>query len=80
MWQEKENELIKIFMFNNFSEAFAFIGRVALLAEKENHHPTIINTWNKVELRLSTHDAGNIVTEKDLRLAESIDKLIQHHD
>ena len=80
MWQEKENELTKIFMFNNFSEAFAFIGRVALLAEKENHHPTIINTWNKVELRLSTHDAGHIVTEKDLRLAGFIDKLIQHHD
>ena len=49
--------------------------KVAILAEKDNHHPTWSNTWNTVEVWLSTHDAGNIVTEKDLALAKAIDAL-----
>jgi len=76
MWTEQNNQLYKKFEFKNFNEAFGFMTRVALLAEKMNHHPTWTNTYNKVEVYLSTHDAGNIVTEKDIKLAEEIDKLI----
>ena len=76
MWTEENNKLIKAFEFTTFSEAFAFMTRVALLAEKMNHHPYWINIYNKVEIQLSTHDAGNIVTEKDRKLAQEIDKLI----
>ncbi|WP_257667370.1 4a-hydroxytetrahydrobiopterin dehydratase [Parapedobacter tibetensis] len=75
MWQEEKNTLHQSFTFADFSEAFAFMLQVALLAEKHNHHPTWTNTWNKVEIWLSTHDAGNIVTEKDRKLAQAIDKL-----
>jgi 4a-hydroxytetrahydrobiopterin dehydratase len=77
MWQENDNKLYRKFTFANFSEAFAFMTRVAILAEKQDHHPTWTNTWNTVEIWLSTHDAGNIVTEKDNTLAHAIDKLIK---
>lgn len=73
MWTEKENKLYGKFEFKDFSEAFAFMTRVALEAEKANHHPTWTNTYSKVEIWLSTHDAGNTVTEKDKTLAEKID-------
>lgn len=76
MWQETDNKLYKKFEFKNFSEAFAFITRVALEAEKMNHHPLWTNVWNVVEIWLSTHDAGDVVTEKDKKLAEKIDKLL----
>lgn len=75
MWQEKDNKLYRKFEFKNFSEAFAFMTRVALEAERMNHHPLWTNVWNKVEIWLSTHDAGDIVTEKDRKLAAAIDKL-----
>lgn len=75
MWQENDNKLYRKFQFANFSEAFAFMTRVALVAEKQDHHPTWTNTWNTVEIWLNTHDAGNIVTDKDRKLAASIDKL-----
>lgn len=77
MWTETENKLYKVFEFKDFSEAFAFMTRVALLAEKNNHHPTWKNEWNKVEICLSTHDKGNIVTEKDRMLALGIDELLK---
>ncbi len=77
MWKEKDNQLVKKFEFQDFSEAFAFMTRVALLAEKHNHHPYWINVWNRVEIYLSTHDAGDIVTEKDRKLADAIDKLLK---
>jgi len=77
MWQEKENTLYQIFEFKDFSRAFAFMTQVALLAESQNHHPKWTNEWNKVEIWLSTHDAGNTVTEKDRTLAKGIDKLLQ---
>lgn len=77
MWTEKNNQLTKTFVFKNFSEAFAFMTRVAIEAEKLNHHPSWANTWNKVEICLSTHDAGNRVTEKDYQLAKAIDELVQ---
>jgi len=77
MWPEKDNKLYKAFEFKDFSQAFSFMTRVALLAEKKNHHPTWTNTWNKVEIWLSTHDAGDIVTDKDRSLAFEIDKLLK---
>ncbi|MGN6476844.1 MAG: 4a-hydroxytetrahydrobiopterin dehydratase [Flavipsychrobacter sp.] len=76
MWQEIDDTLVKTFTFKDFSEAFAFMTRVALIAEKMNHHPLWTNVWNKVDIRLSTHDAGDVVTYKDRKLAEAIDKLI----
>ena len=74
-WEEKNNALYRKFEFNDFSEAFAFMTRVALIAEKMNHHPKWTNVWNTVEMWLSTHDAGDIVTDKDRKLAERIDAL-----
>ena len=75
MWEEKNNTLYKKFEFKNFSEAFGFMARVALAAEKMDHHPLWTNVYNKVEIWLSTHDAGDIVTEKDRTLAKKIDTL-----
>ena len=75
MWQEKENRLNRSFEFSDFKEAFAFMTKVALVAEKLDHHPRWINEYNKVEIFLSTHSAGNIVTEKDRELAKLIDAL-----
>lgn len=75
MWTESDNQLYRKFVFENFSAAFAFMTRVAIEAEKANHHPLWTNVWNKVEIWLSTHDAGNVVTEKDRNLAIAIDAL-----
>lgn len=74
-WKEENNTLYRAFEFKDFSEAFAFMARVALLAESQNHHPQWTNVWNKVEIWLNTHDAGETVTEKDRKLAAAIDKL-----
>ena len=76
MWREENNQLVRDFEFANFIEAFAFMTKVALLAEKQNHHPEWTNVYNKVTIRLSTHDAGNVVTEKDRKLAGGIDKIV----
>jgi len=75
MWTEENNQLKRSFQFSNFSEAFGFMTRVAFAAEKMNHHPNWSNVYNKVEIALSTHDAGNTVTEKDRRLSAEIDKI-----
>jgi 4a-hydroxytetrahydrobiopterin dehydratase len=75
MWDIVNGELTKEFTFSNFIEAFAFMTKVAIIAEKLNHHPTWSNTWNKVNIRLSTHDAGHTITEKDHMLAKEIDAL-----
>jgi 4a-hydroxytetrahydrobiopterin dehydratase len=75
MWTEKDNTLYKKFEFADFSAAFGFMTRVAIAAEKADHHPLWTNVYNKVEIWLSTHDAGNIVTDKDRQLAAVIDKL-----
>ncbi len=75
MWKENDNKLTKTFEFKDFQEAFAFMTRVAFLAEKHNHHPNWSNVYNKVEIALTTHDAGNTVTEKDRKLSEAIDKI-----
>jgi 4a-hydroxytetrahydrobiopterin dehydratase len=75
-WKEVDNKLTKDFKFRDFSEAFGFMTRVALIAEQMNHHPRWTNTWNTVSFELSTHDAGNKVTDLDRKLADAIDKLI----
>ncbi|AYB31174.1 4a-hydroxytetrahydrobiopterin dehydratase [Chryseolinea soli] len=74
-WTTDNNTLKKTFTFADFTEAFAFMTKVAITAEKMNHHPTWTNTYNTVSFALSTHDAGNIVTDKDRKLAKEIDRL-----
>jgi len=71
-----QNYLERIIVFKNFVEAFGFISKVAIIAEKINHHPTIINTYNKVTLQLNTHDSKYIITELDIKLSYEIDKLL----
>lgn len=75
-WTEENNRLKKEFTFSNFQEAFAFMTRVAFLAEAQNHHPNWSNVYNTVNIELTTHDQGNIITEKDRTLAQSIDKIL----
>ena len=75
MWNEENNSLYQKFSFKDFSETFAFMTRVALCAEKVDHHPTWKNTYNTLEIWLNTHDAGNTVTEKDRKPAVMIDAL-----
>ncbi len=73
-FEEGGKALVRRFMFEDFSEAFAFLTRVALHAEKVDHHPEFTNVWNRVDFRLTSHDAGG-VTERDRNLAEAIDRL-----
>lgn len=75
MWTEQNNALTATFKFKNFMGAFAFMTEVAFHAEKMNHHPNWSNIWNTVDIQLNTHDAGNIVTEKDRKLAAAIDEV-----
>jgi 4a-hydroxytetrahydrobiopterin dehydratase len=75
MWIEEDNKLKKTFEFKDFPEAFAFMTRVAFLAEAQGHHPNWSNVYNKVIIELTTHDKGNIVTQKDKELAKAIDDL-----
>ncbi|HEY0030331.1 MAG TPA: 4a-hydroxytetrahydrobiopterin dehydratase [Bacteroidia bacterium] len=74
MWNEENNTLSRTFEFKNFIEAFAFMTKVAMEAEKMDHHPEWSNVYNKVKIYLSTHDEGNTVTDKDRKLAKKIDK------
>ncbi len=76
MWKEENNRLTKTFKFKDFVEAFGFMSKVAILAEKMNHHPYWTNVYNTVSFELSTHDAGDRVTKKDHDLANAIDKLV----
>ena len=75
-WELKDGKLRKVFEFPGFIEAFGFMASAALVAESMNHHPEWSNVYNKVEIKLSTHSAGNVVTEKDRKLAKAIDGLI----
>jgi len=79
MWEEKNNKLCANFKFKNFKEAFAFMTEVAFYAEKQNHHPNWSNVYNTVEFELTTHDKGNIVSEKDHKLAKSIDEVYRKY-
>ena len=76
MWVEEDNKLKATFKFKDFVEAFAFMSKVALVAEKMDHHPNWSNVYNTVTIELSTHDAGNIVTVKDHKLADAISGLV----
>lgn len=76
MWKEEENKLKKSFKFKDFVEAFGFMTRVAIIAERMNHHPHMVNVYNRVSFELTTHDAGNTVTDRDRKLAEAIDQLV----
>ncbi|TWV99298.1 4a-hydroxytetrahydrobiopterin dehydratase [Chitinophaga pinensis] len=76
MWEEKKNQLYRSFEFKDFKEAFAFMTKVALVAEKMDHHPNWTNVYNKVEIYLNTHDAGDVITDKDHKLAKAIDGLL----
>jgi len=76
VWKEADNKLYRKFSFKDFSAAFAFMTRVALAAEKMDHHPLWTNVYNSVEIWLSTHDAGDIVTDKDRQLAKKIDAMV----
>lgn len=75
MWTEENNKLTKTFEFQDFTQAFGFMSKVAIEAEKMNHHPNWSNVYNTVTFELSTHDAGDVVTEKDHALAKKIDSL-----
>ena len=75
-WEERDGALRRTFEFADFSEAFAFMTRVALLAESRNHHPDWSNSWNKVDIALSTHDAGVDGHRQRPRLAAAIDDLL----
>lgn len=72
---ENSDAITKAFKFKDFSATFGFMSRVALLAEAANHHPDWSNSYNRVEITLSTHDAGGI-TQKDIDLARAIDRLV----
>jgi 4a-hydroxytetrahydrobiopterin dehydratase len=76
MWIEKDNKLSRTFEFSNFIEAFGFMSKVAIVAEKMNHHPNWSNVYNKVTIELTTHDEGNTITEKDRKLSAAIDQLV----
>jgi len=76
MWREKNNQLVKEFAFKDFKEAFEFMKKVAEIAEEMDHHPEWINLYNKVTIKLSTHDAGDIITDKDREMAKRLDELI----
>jgi 4a-hydroxytetrahydrobiopterin dehydratase len=75
MWTEENNKLKRIFKFKDFQEAFAFMTRVAFLAEAHDHHPNWSNVYNTVIIELTTHDKGNVITQKDRDLAKAIDKI-----
>lgn len=78
-WKEENNSLVAEFIFNDFTQAWAFMNEVAISSEKMNHHPNWSNVYNKVSIKLTTHDAGNIITEKDKILAQKIDKLFMRY-
>lgn len=76
MWTEADNKLSRTFEFDNFVEAFGFMTQVAIIAEKMDHHPNWSNVYNKVTIELTTHDAGNVVTDNDRNLAKAIDGIL----
>ena len=76
MWNEQDNELQAEFKFKNFTQAFAFMTEVAFAAEAQEHHPNWSNVYNTVSFRLNTHDAGDVVTDKDRKLAAAIDEIV----
>ena len=76
-WTETHDKIHCSLVFSDFQEAFSFMTRVAFLADKQDHHPKLTNVYNRVDIELSTHDAGNTVTEKDRKLAAAITKILE---
>ena len=76
-WSNAGDALIRSFTFKDFSEAFAFLTRVAMHAERQDHHPEFTSVWNRVDFRLTSHDAGGI-TARDVALAQAINLLAGH--
>ena len=77
MWKEENNQLKRSFAFKDFPAAFGFMTEVAFAAEKMDHHPTWTNVYNKVDIILFTHDAGDSITEKDKKLSKEIDRIFK---
>jgi 4a-hydroxytetrahydrobiopterin dehydratase len=75
MWKEENNQLQRSFEFKDFVAAFAFMTKVAFAAEKMGHHPNWSNVYNKVDIKLVTHEAKDSITEKDVKLSKEIDKI-----
>jgi 4a-hydroxytetrahydrobiopterin dehydratase len=75
MWKEENNQLQRSFEFKDFVAAFAFMTKVAFAAEKMGHHPNWSNVYNKVDIKLFTHEAQDSITEKDVKLSKEIDKI-----
>ena len=75
-WTGGDDFITKIYKFDDFAEAFGFMTRIAIIADKMDHHPEWFNVYNRVEIELTTHDAGNTVTDKDVRLANAINDLM----
>ena len=75
-WEQRQDGIEKDFTFSNFAAAFAFMTRVAFLAEAHNHHPEWSNVWNKVHIRLSTHESGGL-TQRDIDLATAVEEALQ---
>jgi len=73
--EPERDALTRRLTFADFSDAFAFMTRVALIAEKMDHHPEWSNVWNRVDILLTTHDAGGL-SARDVRLAEAVDKIL----
>lgn len=80
VWNETKSALSTSLTFNSFSEAWSFMNEVAVVAEKQNHHPDWTNVYNSVEINLTTHDAGNTVTEKDHKLANTITQILKNYE
>jgi 4a-hydroxytetrahydrobiopterin dehydratase len=78
-WTEKDNKLVGEFVFEDFSQAWAFMTEVAILAERKNHHPDWSNLWNRVVITLTTDDEGDIITEKDRKMADGISKIFERY-
>lgn len=79
MWKEEDNQLKATFKFKDFVQAFSFMTEVAFHAEKQQHHPNWHNVYNTVSFALNTHDAGDVVTEKDHALADVIDEIYKRY-
>lgn len=77
-WKEENNTLKRSFKFEDFIAAWSFMTKVALVAEKMGHHPEWSNVYNKVDITLTTHDKGNIITAKDRELAKKIDAVFSN--
>lgn len=78
-WTEAENKLTAEFVFEDFSQAWAFMTEVAILAERKNHHPDWTNVYNRVVISLCSHDEGEIITERDRRMADGISKIFERY-